>query len=243
MHLLNHAALVAHTFIRSIKEMESTDSTNSVALAQPCDFAALYYTPNQTAGRGRGSNVWMGGPGCLTFTVSLPAAIWPLSVQARPRVSLVTALALADAIDEHAIIHLKWPNDLMAADKKLAGILVEPHPGPSGGLIIGVGLNLTNDVANLDKPAVTLADFGSFPKPDQIILPFLQILEALLGRLVQNDLPLSRAWTGRCWLTGKTISLDHGLTGICQGITDEGALLVETPTGIETTHGGIVSID
>lgn len=243
MHGLNHGALLAHTFVESIVEMDSTHSTNTAALAEPCDFSILYYTPNQTAGRGRGSNAWMGGPGCLTFTVTLPATAWPLSVPVRPRVSLITALALADAIDEHAIIQLKWPNDVMAAGKKLAGILVEPHPGPSGGLVIGVGLNLTNDVAGIDKPAIALADFGSFPNPDQILLPFLQILEPLLKHLLRDQLPLSRAWAGRCWLTGKTVRLDHGLTGICQGITDQGALRIETPTGIKTTHGGIVSID
>src|SRR5204862_3131112 len=85
---------------------------------------AIVLTSHQIAGRGRGSNAWWSGSGSLTVTFVLPVHEHSLPHQ----VPLIAGLAVRDALAKHCgldEIQLKWPNDLLFAGKKLAGLLCE----------------------------------------------------------------------------------------------------------------------
>src|SRR5207248_8273542 len=85
---------------------------------------AVVLTANQTAGRGRGTNTWWSGPGSLTVTF-----VFPVEAHLAPhQIPLIAGLAVRDAVADltgDTSISLKWPNDVVHDDRKLAGLLCE----------------------------------------------------------------------------------------------------------------------
>lgn len=103
----------------------------------------------QTAGRGRSGHAWASPRGNLYLSVLLRPRLTPADVVALP---LAAGVALADALGEHGVAPLlKWPNDVVVGERKLAGILVEGSSGPGGleAVIVGVGVNVALDPASL----------------------------------------------------------------------------------------------
>ena len=123
---------------------EELDSTNSEARrrAEAGEQGPLWISADrQTAGRGRRGRAWTSGEGNLAATLLLrPGTPAPVTGQ----LSFVAALATAEMAAQfapQAAITVKWPNDVLGAGKKLAGILLE---GGADWLAIGVGVNLTS---------------------------------------------------------------------------------------------------
>jgi len=215
-------------------------STNSVALSGPATSRRLIWTPRQTAGRGRGSNVWQAGPGCLTFTYLEPDPGIP--AERLPTSSLIAAMALADALQPLVPVRLKWPNDVYAKDRKLSGILVENHPDKA--LVVGIGINLTNEVSGIDIPAINLVQAGAPPdKVDatRLVSDWIRHFQDLLELSRSGNLRLAEAWRPRCWLAGKTVVMNSGVSGLCRGIDPSGGLLLENDSGLQVVHGGVVA--
>jgi len=121
--------------------LETCDSTNTWALrhANSLYHGQVIYTRNQTHGRGQYGRQWRSGGFTASFVVTAsPAIVAP---------SLVAGLAVVQAVESvvpslQQQLQLKWPNDVMAQGKKLAGLLCEHH---QGWLVVGVGLNLSKD--------------------------------------------------------------------------------------------------
>src|SRR4051812_48947706 len=113
---------------RTIRHAE-LDSTNTEAARllreglEPPPF--VLRTDRQTAGRGRGANAWWSDAGSLTFTVALDPAEHGLRTEHTPRVALVAGLAIIEAVEAFVppgTLGLRWPNDVEAQGRKLAGI-------------------------------------------------------------------------------------------------------------------------
>lgn len=231
------------------EEIGSTnDRTKQLAVDARGDYPLLVLAGRQTAGRGRGGNRWWSGEGALTFSLVFDAAAVSLPSEHRPAVSLVAALAVCEAIEPHVLQtppRIKWPNDVYVADRKACGILVE---SVAGKLIIGVGLNVNNSLfdapAELRNKAIALCDLLGRS------LDWSEVAIAVVARLVRRieEFPgapaaLFAAWRSRCLLTGKQVRLvDSGRTaaGLCRGIDDAGALLIETPQGLVRCFSGVV---
>lgn len=136
-------------------------------------------TDRQTKGRGRGSNRWWSDEGSLLFTVALDPAAVGLELRHQPRLALVTALAVIEAASEFAPglpLGIRWPNDVEAGGRKLAGILPERVETAEGvRLLVGVGINVTTrfeeapeDVRGLATSLVEMraaACLGPWPPP------------------------------------------------------------------------------
>lgn len=122
--------------------VEATASTNAAAAATPVP-GRVVVTDHQTAGRGRLDRGWETPAGmALTFSAvvdpELPDAHWPW-------LPLLAGVAVADAVRRATglVTSLKWPNDVLVGDRKLAGILVERVAGAAGPVaIVGIGLNV-----------------------------------------------------------------------------------------------------
>src|SRR5690606_15594738 len=111
-------------------------------------------------GRGRRGRDWSTGQGNLAATLLMSTARTPAEAA---QVSFLAALAVADLLDgwaPPALVAIKWPNDVMLAGAKAAGILVESGARPEGGLwlAVGVGVNLVSAPGGLERPAAALAD-------------------------------------------------------------------------------------
>ena len=101
----------------------------------------------QTAGRGRGHNAWHADAGSLAITVVLPAQKNHLPNQLPLRAGLIVRSVIARSVPPEKL-QVKWPNDLLADGKKLAGILCERV---RDGDVVGIGVNVTTDLSRVRR--------------------------------------------------------------------------------------------
>jgi BirA family biotin operon repressor/biotin-[acetyl-CoA-carboxylase] ligase len=140
---------------REIRVTGETGSTNADLLAEARAGAAeglVLVAETQTAGRGRLDRSWSSPPrAALTASVLLRPAVPP---SGRAWLPLLTGIAVAAALRAEAGVTagLKWPNDVLVADRKIAGILAEAH---DDAIVAGVGLNVTLTRAELPVPTAT----------------------------------------------------------------------------------------
>ncbi len=241
MKPLNKAHLEAALPSLTISVFDSLPSTNDF-LKQQTPHLHLCLAEQQTAGRGRLGKTWF-SPHGMNLYFSL---LWPLldTHIALEGLSLVVALSIVKTLTQfgiHEALKIKWPNDIYADNKKLAGILIESQTESRAPrqIIIGVGLNV-------NMPAGTAPDTLKPWTSLQILLNrtlnrhdlVVTLTRALLATLTQfsqkgfiHFLPAWHAWD---YLAGKNIHLktgDHTLHGIAQGVNEKGHLLLRTADG------------
>jgi BirA family transcriptional regulator, biotin operon repressor / biotin---[acetyl-CoA-carboxylase] ligase len=255
--LFDPQRILAATSLRRIEYREELGSTNDLALelARQVDtpLPLLVLTDRQTAGRGRGVRRWWSAAGALTCSVVIEVDPSLLPRQRAPLISLMTALAIADALQSpvpDAVIGLKWPNDVLINGRKVCGVLVESPPHPAGRFVIGLGLNVNN--SSTQAPAElqpTLTSLRDAAQRDfdlqEVLIQVVQRLIEYLQLLTANGLDPPNLWSPRCVLTGRTVEVEMGrqrLAGVCQGIDRDGALLVRTSRGQERCCSGTVRL-
>jgi BirA family biotin operon repressor/biotin-[acetyl-CoA-carboxylase] ligase len=207
---------------------------------------------HQTAGRGRLDRTWVSPPGAaLTFSVLLapdrvPVARWPW-------LPLLAGIAVAEGVRRVAEVDctLKWPNDVLVGDRKLAGILVERVERPAGAVaVVGVGLNVSQGPDELPVPTATsLAVEGAATTDRTVVLrEVLRSLEALFVQW-QADAGdsgggLVDSYVRRCSTLGRDVRVDlpdgSQVRGVASGIDTEGRLEVRTPEGRRILGAGDV---
>ncbi len=257
LSMLPAPQIVAETFVKQVEFHAEIGSTNDRAL----DLAAaevssetplLIWALEQTAGRGRGANRWWASGGALTFSLLLDTKSLELPQERWPQVSLATGLAVCAALEEllpQAEIGLKWPNDVFLHGRKICGILVEIPPRQSGKLVVGIGINVNNSLDNappeLWPTATALCDASNrtWDLP-MVLIQVLQQLERHLQQLSANDPELPRRWNELCFLQGRLIHHtvgDRVTIGVCQGVDQQGALLLQTELGLSRVLGGVIT--
>lgn len=235
---------------------DEIDSTNAEALRlmQKGEHGPLWITAErQSAGRGRRGRSWASLPGNLHATLLVTDAGPP---ESWPQISFVAALAVHDAVVEVApdirpMLELKWPNDLLLAGGKCAGILIEGEGAEGeGGVAIGIGVNCAAHPADAGYPATDLSAHGA--KVSAATL-FAALSVKLPGRLAQwnrgSGFATIRAdWLARAAGLGETIRVrltDRELTGRFDSLDDVGALvLIEAEGGkLVVAAGDVVSFE
>ena len=246
---LRSRALRLGTLWREIEVVESTGSTNADLLARALrgePEGAVLAAEEQRAGRGRMGRTWTAPPrAALTFSLLLKPAVPPARLGWLP---LLTGVAVAAAVTTVTGVEtrLKWPNDLLAADAKLAGILAE---AAGDAVVVGIGLNVSTEPAEFPSPrpgalpATSLRAAGATaPSREGILLAILEGFErwyrawqqaggdpdrsglrpeyirlsATIGRTVRAELPGGQA-----------------LSGPAVGVDSDGRLLVRLSSGSE----------
>jgi BirA family biotin operon repressor/biotin-[acetyl-CoA-carboxylase] ligase len=233
------------------RHAEVMRSTNDDALAL-ADAGApewtVVATGHQTEGRGRRGRSWSSAPGkALLFSVVLrPEA----PADRIPVLSLLAAERMARACHELAGIDVgcKWPNDLVAEDRKLAGILPEAAvaDGRVRHVVIGIGVNVAME--GRDFPGEMGATATSLARDGARIDP-----GALLGRFLKgfrdayrtaNQARALEDYRRRCVTLGRRIRATAAggrvVEGRAYGIDDRGGLVVETAGGAITLSFGEV---
>lgn len=186
-----------HLFVSYEKQMESTNNRAKEEAFEESlkdEPLALYLTDHQTAGRGRGQNIWLdsGVGGSLLSSWS-----FLLSIKPQPTTSCLVGLAIYRACATTWPFlrwNLKAPNDIFVGDKKIAGILVESIlQGDFVRLIVGLGFNITSSPKNLDTGTSLLASLPTgAPLLGQDYLAFLdRLLFELTDAISHSDEPLS----------------------------------------------------
>jgi len=242
------------TFVPKILRFESLSSTNVEAARQAIDGAAeglCIVAREQTAGRGRLQREWISPKDSglyfsIVFRPQFEQNAWSL-------LTLMAAVAVNDALREACSLEtdIKWPNDVLANDRKLCGILAETVETPQGrAVVVGIGINLTKHSFPEELELVaTSAETATGSRHD---------LETVLGHLTnaleKHYAALSgaggrekiiREWCARSsYSEGKLVQVvesNETLVGTTRGLERDGALRVETPTGIRIVHAGDVT--
>jgi BirA family biotin operon repressor/biotin-[acetyl-CoA-carboxylase] ligase len=205
----------------------------------------------QTAGRGRHGRKWV-SPYAASLYLSMH---WSFSggYSVLGGLSLAIGVAIVDALNQCGVqgIQLKWPNDIYAQGKKLAGVLIEVEGqiGCNCKAIIGVGLNvaLPKNVQIIDQPWIDLAQLTD-PLINRNFLAgtLINELASSLTLFERDGLkPFISKWRALDIYANKAVKLIIGtqsITGINQGIDENGAILLETEQGVKAYHGGEISV-
>jgi BirA family transcriptional regulator, biotin operon repressor / biotin---[acetyl-CoA-carboxylase] ligase len=205
--------------------LRETTSTNDRAreLAQAgAPHGTLVTTGFQSTGRGRQGRTWSAPPGralLLSLVLRDPPTLLPLAAA-----HAVAEVAGADA-------QIKWPNDVLLAGRKVAGILAEGRP-QDGWAVLGIGLNVALRIEELPPQLHTIA--GSLGLTPADVEPTLERLLAALERALALDEPaLLQAYRDRDALRGREVRWSSG-HGRAAGIDGEGRLIVELAGGGRT---------
>lgn len=239
--------------------IETTASTNSDLLrdAARLPSGSVLVAEHQTAGRGRRGRTWIAPTGgSLTFSL-----LWKFrcNLAKLSGLSLAIGVGAARALEQCGVtgVHLKWPNDLLARRSgdwcKLGGILVEVTGESAGtvGAVIGIGLNLDlgQAAAGIDQPVTDLRCLGGVTSRNVVLAALLTQLAAILPTFsLDGFAPLAAEWNRRHAWAGERVQLapDNGLVasvaGVARGVADDGALQIETPTGVTRIVSGDVSL-
>lgn len=236
-----------------LEALATVGSTNKEARirAQRGDRAPLWITAvEQTQGRGRMGRSWVSPAGNLFASLLLRE---PAPPERAPELAFVAALALRDAVIAEAPalapeLSFKWPNDLLLADRKCAGILIEGEvaAGESLCVVIGIGANCASHPPDAAYPATDFRAQGAAIAPDRL---FQGLSATMCRRLAQWDRGQGFAAIVDDWLStargiGEEITVRNGLGekhGRFAGLDRSGRLILELRGGgIEKISAGDV---
>lgn len=216
--------------------------------AQSAPSGTAVIADEQTAGRGRDGRTWRSPLGGVWLGMLLRPPLPAPGVLA-----LRVGLVLADVVEAVLGVRptwlskpragLKWPNDVLVDDRKVAGILCETRwQGDTlQWLGVGIGINVVNEIpGELAGRAVALREL----RPSVRRIDVLDQLVPSLLRLTTHDARLTEfevaAFARRDWLRGR--HLRAPLAGRAAGIRPDGALLVDTGAGTTMVQGGHVEL-
>lgn len=226
--------------------LDEIDSTNAEALRRAAagERGPIWVCARtQHQGRGRSGRSWLSPPGTLAATLLFIPAVAASSL---PELSLVMGVATADAIAAIATLHgrhdlphrLKWPNDVIVADAKLSGILIESSSfGAELVAVVGIGINIEARPAIDGRAVTSLAEQNVHSTADELALELArQTARALSVWDRGAGFPRIRAaWLERATPIGTPIKVNAGtgpLAGTFAGLDTDGALLLQDTQGI-----------
>jgi BirA family biotin operon repressor/biotin-[acetyl-CoA-carboxylase] ligase len=230
---------------KTIHYFRSLDSTNSKAYQLALNGAEegeVVISESQEKGRGRLGRQWFSPPFLNLY----------LSVILRPKISphqaslntLMAAVATAEAIQKFSGLRplIKWPNDILLRDRKVAGLLNEIHSETDRihFVILGIGVNLNMDEKMFSKEICTVAtslkiEMGQTVSRKIFLQFFLQEMEKWYSTfLEEGSAVILKAWRDRAHIKGRQVkvtSFGETVTGIAIDVDSDGALILETEDG------------
>lgn len=229
----------------TIEVVEAADSTNAEVISRAlagdetsAPDGLVLVADHQTAGRGRLDRTWTSPPGTsVTFSLLLrpdaPTRAWPW-------LPLLTGYAVDKALKASGLeAGVKWPNDVIVGDKKVAGILVERIETPAGpAAVIGVGINVGLRADELPVPTATSIEIElgrPVDRTDVLVEVLNAIREAVDAWEMGGDdsgMRLHESYTSACVTVGQDVRVDlpdgTALEGRAVEIDPAGQLVVES---------------
>ena len=209
----------------------------------------LVWAREQSAGRGRRGRIWLSPPGNLYLSLVLRPEGAPSRAA---QLGFVAALGLGDALAKLAgpemQLRYKWPNDLLANGKKLAGILLESETSASDRVdfvVVGIGVNIVSAPEDVEFPATSLAAQSVAGITPAVLLEgFARNFDIWARRWREEGFaPLRAAWLARAMGLGERIRVRlerSTLLGRFLDLDDDGALVLDGAAGRRRIAAGEV---
>ncbi len=222
--------------------LKKVDSTNTYAKAllksgEPLKPYTVIYAKEQTSGRGRLGRTWESKENdSLCMSLILPYTY-------KSGITLLSALGVWRALyDICPDIKIKWPNDIIADNKKLCGILTE---GTEHGTVVGIGINLNSNEfpEEIAHKATSLRLLtGSTFDPDELLQKVsVCVFEAIEKYDAELSIDAIEEYLPLCANIGRQVQWNNK-TGIAEGLSADGSLLVKTADGTEEIRFGEVFV-
>lgn len=222
---------------RKVIVYKSTSSTNDIAAeyakAGRKNNGLAIFAEQQTAGRGRRANKWLSQAG---KSILCSVLVYDAEISAN-MITIASAVAVAQAIGKCGNFEakIKWPNDILLNDKKVAGILVEKQ----NCFIIGIGINChqqQKDFAGELYDIATSVDIQSGAACDRnrIAKRLLVSLDNVLSQTKNNPDDIIERWKSRSILLGRQITVETDgsqFTGNCIGVEPTEGLIIQLQRG------------
>ena len=236
------------------EEIDSTQNFAQNIAADKKENGTIIIAEKQTAGRGRLDRKWTSPKGGIWFSLIIHPKF---DVSSSTLIPILSAVALSKSIKSVLDIEteVKWPNDITMNGKKVAGVLVDAsfQTNSIDYLILGIGINFDIDTKKLEKRLTKTPNFygidslrGKEDKtpPKKLLKEFLLQFEKNLFQLDKGEKSkIIKEWTKRAAGIGKkiTINTSNGkISGISQGIDNDGALKIKTRNEIKKIYVGDV---
>ncbi len=240
---------------KSMHLLPQVASTNTLAMemaAQGMAEGMVVIAETQTGGKGRLGRKWISPKGNLYLSVILRPDI-PL--HKAPLITLMGAVATAMAIRKQCGVHavIKWPNDILIAGKKAAGLLTEMSAEQDRirHIVLGIGVNVNMEIeklpAEVREYSTTLAvECGRKIDRLSLLRQLIRELDAWYQVFLAAEKDVLAEWKVLNVTTGNSVAVSGAgetFQGLAQGIDDEGRLIVEIADGtLRTVAAGDVSI-
>lgn len=234
-----------------VEVVTSTGSTNADLAARASDpdiVGTVRITTDQTAGRGRRTRVWTapaGGQVAISAVVAVGEHADRLGW-----LSLAAGVAAATGIEAATGVRpaLKWPNDVLVGEKKVAGILAEFVTTPRGGIaIVGIGINTDMTADELPVPTATSLREETGARVDAASVA-VEYLRALAHVPWPDDIAgLAADYRQRCVTIGRKVRLslpDSEVVGMARDVDEQGRIVIDGDDGrgIAAAAGDVVHL-
>ena len=236
------------------EEIDSTQNFAQNIAADKKENGTIIIAEKQTSGRGRLDRKWTSPKGGIWFSLIIHPKF---DVSSSTLIPILSAVALSKSIKSVLDIEteVKWPNDITMNGKKVAGVLVDAsfQTNSIDYLILGIGINFDIDTKKLEKRLTKTPNFYGIDSlrgkenktpPKTLLKEFLLQFEKNLFQLDKGEKSkIIKEWTKRAAGIGKkiTINTSNGkISGISQGIDNDGALKIKTRNEIKKSFVGVV---
>lgn len=241
-------ALRPHNTVHYFSSIASTMTEAARLAAEKSPHGTVVLADEQTAGVGRFGRAWASPPDLgiycsILLRLSLPPASLPVA-------SLMLGLATAEAIEKSTSLtcDLRWPNDVLINEQKVAGIL--PHL-VNNCIVAGIGINVNHESfpPDLRTPATSLrlSAGGTLQSRENVLIALLESVDSFSSLLAsEGPAAILRAFTSvsSYALNRRIVMEENGTRGITAGLDENGFLLVQFDSGrLERVATGGVRAD
>jgi BirA family biotin operon repressor/biotin-[acetyl-CoA-carboxylase] ligase len=234
--------------------LDCVDSTNAEARRQAklgeaiTPDGTLIWAREQTSGYGRRKRSWYSPPGNLYCSLVLRPDI---NLTRAAEFSFIAALAVFDTLgsigDAGHQVHLKWPNDILLNQRKVAGLLLETETrgeNVADWIILGLGLNISVFPGDTEFPATSLRAEGWSATETDVLEYFCRHFLKWTNIWMEDGFsPIRKNWLWNSYGKGDEIEIrleNKTLYGVFEDLDEDGSLLVRTNNGLCKTSAGDV---
>lgn len=234
------------------EEIGSTSDRAKELAEEGAEHGEVVIAEAQTAGRGRRGRSWASpARRNLYFSVVLRPELPPARA---PELTLVASVAICDALRQAGVeAGIKWPNDLLASGRKIAGVLTElaAEPDRVHWVVLGAGVNVNSRAEDFPEEvrgeATSVLMERGQPAPRALLAAAcFTAIEDWVDRHAEEGFgPVREAWRERSVTLGREVMVNadgREIAGTAEDIDEGGALLVRGPSGVERILAGDVTL-